>query len=87
MAGRIANAVEAIGKFRHLVFHSVQGFTDNPDVRDLRRMVLRANKRMEARVNLSVHDFAQMLRLITQMFDPLMKYARTLLTLFPKVQK
>jgi len=82
-AQSIANVMETIGKFRHLVFHSAQGFTDDQNIRDLRRMVLRDNKNVETRVNISAEQIAEGLRLIVRMIHPMIKYAEALIATFP----
>jgi hypothetical protein len=84
IARSIANIMETMGRFRHLVLHSTQGFTDDQNIRNLRRMVSRDSKNVEERVNITSQQLAE---LIVGLFNPMMEYAKFLLTTFPTANK
>jgi hypothetical protein len=87
MAKSIANIIDKMGKFRHLVFHSTQGFTDDQNIRNLRRMVSLDSKNMEERVNITAQQLAESSRLIVASFNPMTEYAKFLLATFPTANK
>jgi hypothetical protein len=81
----IANCFEMLGKFRHTVIHSAQGYTDSPLVREFRRMIpAEGEQLLENHAIVNHHQIVEGSKLIIRMIEPTTKYAELLMKAFPK---
>jgi hypothetical protein len=86
----IANSIEKMGAFRHMVIHSAQDYTNSPLVQftkmlpDDELMPLPPGKIREMRIKLTHHQILEGAKIIGTMLTPMGEYMRLLLKTFPK---